>query len=209
MNGSVESAPQATVFVIDDDLAVCRAIAGGIEKVVGLPVASFATAEEFLERFDPEQPGCLVLDVKMPGMSGLALQKALIERGARLPIIMISGHAEVPTVVAAMKAGALILLEKPFDMQQLEEQVRQALAIDAEAREKTRRRAAVTARVATLTDREREIMMLLIEGKTNKEISLALGVSVPTVDKHRWKVLEKLGVQNPIELVRRTSEIHD
>jgi two-component system, LuxR family, response regulator FixJ len=207
MSGSDASARKPTVFVVDDDPAVCRAIAAGIEKVVGLPVASFATAEEFLERFDSDQPGCLVLDVKMPGMSGLELQETLAKRGATLPVIMISGHAEVPTAVAAMRAGAIMLLEKPFDMRQLEEQVRQALAINADEREKSRRRAAVTARIATLTDREREIMALLIEGKTNKEISLALGVSVPTVDKHRWKVFEKMDVQNTVELLRRVSEL--
>ena len=208
MSGSTSNAQTATVFVVDDDPAVCRAIAAGIEKVVGLPVASFATAEQFLERFDPDQPGCLVLDVKMPGMSGLELQETLAERGATLPVIMISGHAEVPTAVAAMRAGALMLLEKPFDMRQLEEQVRQALAIDAQQREKRRRRAAIAARVATLTDREREIMALLIEGKTNKEISLALGVSVPTVDKHRWRVFEKMAVDNTVELLRRVNELN-
>ncbi len=208
MSGSTDRAQTATVFVVDDDPAVCRAIAAGIEKVVGLPVASFATAEQFLECFDPDQPGCLVLDVKMPGMGGLELQETLAKRGATLPVIMISGHAEVPTAVAAMRAGALMLLEKPFDMRQLEEQVRQALAIDAQQREKSRRRAAIAARVATLTDREREIMALLIEGKTNKEISLALGVSVPTVDKHRWKVFEKMAVDNTVELLRRVNELN-
>jgi two-component system response regulator TtrR len=207
MIGPVGEVRKATVFVVDDDPAVCRAIAAGIEKVVGLPVASFATGEDFLERFDPDQPGCLVLDVKMPGMSGLELQETLAKRGTTLPVIMISGHAEVPTAVAAMRAGALIVLEKPFDMRQLEEQVRQALKIDAQERKRRRRRAAVAARMATLTDREREIMALLVEGKTNKEISLALGVSVPTVDKHRWKVLEKMEVQNIVELVHRSSEL--
>lgn len=207
MSTPAGSAAKATVFVVDDDPAVCRAIAAGIEKVVGLPVASFPTAEEFLNGFDPEQAGCLVLDVKMPGMSGLELQELLIKRGATLPVIMISGHAEVPTAVAAMRAGAIMLLQKPFDMRQLEDQVRQALAIDADSRENRRQRGAVEARIATLTDREREIMALLIDGKTNKEISLALGVSVPTVDKHRWKVLEKMDVQNTVELVRRVGDL--
>jgi two-component system, LuxR family, response regulator FixJ len=193
------------VFVVDDDPAVCRAIAAGITKVIGLPVATFATAEEFLGQFDPEQPGCLVLDVKMPGMSGLELQESLVKRGVKLPVIMISGHAEVPTAVAAMRAGALILLEKPFDMNQLEEQVRHALAIDETIREKQRRRADLVARLEALTAREREIMALLVQGKTNKEISLALDVSAPTVDKHRWKVLEKMRVDNVVELVRLIS----
>jgi two-component system response regulator FixJ len=190
------------VFVVDDDPAVCRAIAAGITKVIGLPVATFATAEEFLGQLDPEQSGCLVLDVKMPGMSGLELQESLVKRGVQLPVIMVSGHAEVPTAVAAMRAGALILLEKPFDMNQLEEQVRHALAIDETIREKQRRRADFVARLEGLTAREREIMALLIQGKTNKEISLALNVSAPTVDKHRWKVLEKMRVDNVVELVR-------
>jgi two-component system, LuxR family, response regulator FixJ len=193
------------VFVVDDDPAVCRAIAAGITTVIGLPVATFATAEEFLGQFDPEQPGCLVLDVKMPGMSGLELQESLVKRGVELPVIMISGHAEVPTAVAAMRAGALILLEKPFDMRQLEEQVRHALAIDETMREKQRRRAALAARLEALTAREREIMALLVQGKTNKEISLALNISAPTVDKHRWKVLEKMRVDNVVELVRLVS----
>jgi two-component system response regulator FixJ len=193
------------VFVVDDDPAVCRAIAAGITTVIGLPVATFATAEEFLGQFDPDQPGCLVLDVKMPGMSGLELQESLVKRGVELPVIMISGHAEVPTAVAAMRAGALILLEKPFDMRQLEEQVRHALAIDETVREKQRRRADLMTRLEALTAREREIMALLVQGKTNKEISLALNISAPTVDKHRWKVLEKMRVDNVVELVRLVS----
>jgi FixJ family two-component response regulator len=194
------------VFVVDDDPAVCRAIAAGIAQVAGLPVDSYASADEFLEHYDPRRPGCLVLDVKMPGMNGLELQEALRERGASLPIIMISGHAEVRTAVKAMASGALVLLEKPFDMRQLEEQVRRALEIDAQARERIRRRDAFAARTAGLTSREREVMDLLVDGKTNKEISLALGISLPTVDKHRWKVLEKMQVENVVELVRLMSE---
>ena len=173
--------------------------------MIGLPVATFATAEEFLDQFNPEQAGCLVLDVKMPGMSGLELQESLVKRGVELPVIMISGHAEVPTAVAAMRAGALILLEKPFDMRQLEEQVRHALAIDETIREKQRRRADLADRLEALTAREREIMALLVQGRTNKEISLALNISAPTVDKHRWKVLEKMRVDNVVELVRLVS----
>jgi FixJ family two-component response regulator len=128
-----------------------------------------------------------------------------VKRGVQLPVIMISGHAEVPTAVAAMRAGALILLEKPFDMNQLEEQIRHALTIDATVREKQRRSADLATRLEALTAREREIMALLIQGKTNKEISLALNISAPTVDKHRWKVLEKMRVDNVVELVRLMS----
>ncbi len=200
-------ASRATVFVVDDDPAVCRAIASGIELVLKMPVRSYPTAEDFLAEFDAGRPGCLVLDVKMPGMSGLELQQALQDCGALLPIIMISGHAQVPTAVAAMRAGAIILLEKPFDMQQLQEQIRHALSIDERNRQQTGRRNQVSKLVAALTTREREVMDLLVRGKTNKEISLALGVTVPTVDKHRWKVLEKMHVDNVVELVRLLSEI--
>jgi FixJ family two-component response regulator len=196
-----------TVFVVDDDPAVCRAIASGVELVLKLPARSYPTAEEFLADFDPALPGCLVLDVKMPGMNGLELQQALGDRGSLLPIIMISGHAQVPTAVAAMRAGALILLEKPFDMQQLHEQIRLALRIDAESRDQQQRHARLFGLLATLTPREREIMDLLVAGKTNKEISAALRVSVPTVDKHRWSVFEKLHVANAVELVRLANNL--
>ncbi|HEV3418140.1 MAG TPA: response regulator [Pirellulales bacterium] len=206
MTAQTAASQHPTVFVVDDDPAVCRAIAAGIAQVAGLPVDSYASADEFLEHYDPRRPGCLVLDVKMPGMSGLDLQEALRERGASLPIIMISGHAEVRTAVKAMAGGALVLLEKPFDMRQLEEQVRHALEIDAQARELIRRRDAIAARAAGLTSREREVMDLLVDGKTNKEISLALGISLPTVDKHRWKVFEKMGVEHVVELVRLMNE---
>ncbi|HEV2970321.1 MAG TPA: response regulator [Pirellulales bacterium] len=196
-----------TVFVVDDDPAVCGAISAGITKVIGLPVQSYTSADAFLAEYDAKRPGCLVLDVKMPGMSGLELQEALRARGAHLPVIMISGHAEVRTAVKAMKNGALSLLEKPFDMQQLEEHIRQALKIDAGARDKAERREAISDRLAALTSREREIMGLLVEGKTNKEIALALGTSLPTVDKHRWKVFEKMRVDNVVELFRLMSEL--
>lgn len=196
-----------TVFVVDDDPAVCRAIASGVELVLKLPARSYPTAEEFLADYNPTSPGCLVLDVKMPGMNGLELQQALRERGSSLPIIMISGHAQVPTAVAAMRAGALILLEKPFDMRQLHEQIRLALEIDAKSRDQRWRHARLAAMLDNLTPREREIMDLLVAGKTNKEIAAVLAVSVPTVDKHRWSVFEKLRVANAVELVRLVNDL--
>ena len=202
MNGERDGTEQPAVFVVDDDPAVCRAISAGIVQVLGLPVHAYPSAEEFLADFDRRRPGCLIVDIKMPGMTGLDLQAAIRERGGQLPVIVISGHAEVPTAVAAMRGGALVLLEKPFDMRQLEEHVRHALAIDAQARDEARQRDLVAARIGLLTDREREVMELLIAGKTNKETSLALGVSTATVDKHRWKVFEKMQVDNVVELVR-------
>ena len=202
MNGEREGTEQPAVFVVDDDPAVCRAISAGIVQVLGLPVHAYSSAEEFLADFDRRRPGCLIVDIKMPGMTGLDLQAALRQCGGQLPVIVISGHAEVPTAVAAMRGGALVLLEKPFDMRQLEEHVRHALAIDALARDEARQRDLVAARIGLLTDREREVMELLVAGKTNKETSLALGVSAATVDKHRWKVFEKMQVDNVVELVR-------
>ena len=202
MSGRFDGTDQPAVFVVDDDPAVCRAISAGIVQVLGLPVHAYSSAEEFLADFDRRRPGCLIVDIKMPGMTGLDLQAAIRQRGGQLPVIVISGHAEVPTAVAAMRGGALVLLEKPFDMRQLEEHVRHALAIDAQDRDEARQHDLVAARIGLLTDREREVMELLVAGKTNKETALTLGVSTATVDKHRWKVFEKMQVDNVVELVR-------
>jgi two-component system, LuxR family, response regulator FixJ len=202
-----DGAEKPAVFVVDDDPAVCRAISAGIVQVLGLPVHSYASAESFLADFDARRPGCLIVDIKMPGISGLELQAAIRERGGQLPVIVISGHAEVPTAVAAMRGGALIVLEKPFDMQQLEEHVRHALTIDARFRDSARRRELVEKRVALLTDREREVMELLVAGRSNKETSLVLGVSSATVDKHRWRIFEKMQVENVVELVRLVGDL--
>ena len=195
--------PEPTVFVVDDDRAMRDSLSWLLDSV-GLRVRSYATAAEFLADHDPAQPGCLVLDVRMPGMSGLDLQAELARRGVELPTIVITGHAEVSMAVRAVKAGALDFIEKPFSDQLLLDRVRQALEIDLEAREVRRRREDARRRLATLTAREREVLDLVVAGKANKEIASALGLSTKTVEVHRAHVMSKMCVDSLAELIRIT-----
>jgi len=195
--------PEPTVFVVDDDRAMRDSLSWLLDSV-GLRVRSYATAAEFLADHDPAQPGCLVLDVRMPGMSGLDLQAELARRGVELPTIVITGHAEVSMAVRAVKAGALDFIEKPFSDQLLLDRVRQALEIDLEVREVRRRREDALRRLATLTAREREVLNLVVAGKANKEIASELGVSPKTVEVHRAHVMSKMCVDSLAELIRIT-----
>ena len=195
--------PEPTVFVVDDDRAMRESLSWLLDSV-GLRVRSYATAADFLAEHDPAQPGCLVLDVRMPGMSGLDLQAELARRGVELPTIVITGHAEVSMAVRAVKAGALDFIEKPFSDQLLLDRVRQALEVDLEAREVRRRREDARRRLATLTAREREVLDLVVAGKANKEIASALGVSPKTVEVHRAHVMSKMCVDSLAELIRIT-----
>jgi len=195
--------PEPTVFVVDDDRAMRESLSWLLDSV-GLRVRSYATAADFLAEHDPAQPGCLVLDVRMPGMSGLDLQAELARRGVELPTIVITGHAEVSMAVRAVKAGAIDFIEKPFSDQLLLDRVRQALEIDLEAREVRRRREDARRRLATLTTREREVLNLVVAGKANKEIASALGVSPKTVEVHRAHVMSKMCVDSLAELIRIT-----
>jgi len=195
--------PEPTVFVVDDDRAMRESLSWLLDSV-GLRVRSYATAADFLAEHDPAQPGCLVLDVRMPGMSGLDLQAELARRGVELPTIVITGHAEVSMAVRAVKAGAIDFIEKPFSDQLLLDRVRQALEIDLEAREVRRRREDARRRLATLTAREREVLDLVVAGKANKEIASALGLSTKTVEVHRAHVMSKMCVDSLAELIRIT-----
>ena len=195
--------PEPIVFVVDDDRAMRESLSWLLDSV-GLRVRSYATAADFLAEHDPAQPGCLVLDVRMPGMSGLDLQAELARRGVELPTIVITGHAEVSMAVRAVKAGAIDFIEKPFSDQLLLDRVRQALEIDLEAREVRRRREHARRRLATLTAREREVLNLVVAGKANKEIASALGVSPKTVEVHRAHVMSKMCVDSLAELIRVT-----
>ena len=195
--------PEPTVFVVDDDRAMRESLSWLLDSV-GLRVRSYATAADFLAEHDPAQPGCLVLDVRMPGMSGLDLQAELARRGVELPTIVITGHAEVSMAVRAVKAGALDFIEKPFSDQLLLDRVRQALEIDLEVREVRRRREDALRRLATLTAREREVLNLVVAGKQNKEIASELGVSPKTVEVHRAHVMSKMCVDSLAELIRIT-----
>jgi two-component system response regulator FixJ len=190
-----------TVFVVDDDPAIRESLRWLIESV-GLKVKIFATAQEFLEGYDPSVAGCLVLDIRMPGMSGLDLQNELAARKVAIPIVIITGHAEVPVAVRAMKAGALDFIEKPFSDQLLLDRIRRALEADAEFRRVHSQRATVAARLAELTPREREVMDLVIAGKANKVIASELGLSPKTVEVHRAHVMKKMQVESLADLVR-------
>ncbi len=190
---------RAKIYIVDDDRAVRESLRLILE-VAGYTVHSFSTAEAFLEAYDDEWHGCLLLDVRMPGMSGLELQKQLANRGLTLPIIFISGHADVPTSVSAMRAGAEDFLEKPFRKEQLLERIHEALSRDEQLRAEREGRSSALKRMALLTPREREVMALVVAGKSNKEIGRLLGTSHRTVDVQRARVMEKMRTGTPQEL---------
>jgi len=193
--------PPSTVFLIDDDQAVRDAV-GLLLRSDGLAVATFPNAANFLEAGTFDQPGCLVLDVRMPGMSGLDLQKQLNAQGCHLPIIFMTGHGDVPMAIRAMKAGAFDFIEKPFQGDLLLERVREALALDARERCRQTRRDEVAARMALLSPREREVLERVAEGQYNKVIAAELGISLSTVEIHRKRVMEKLQAGSLSDLIQ-------
>ena len=189
------------VFVVDDDQAIRNSLKWLIESV-GLQVETYASADEFMRSYYPGRAGCLLLDVRMPGMSGLELQEYLARNDIPIPIIIITGHGDVPMAVRAMKAGAIDFIDKPFNDELLLESIRNALAIDQRQREHQGRRAEIAARLAHLTPREHEVMEMVTEGRSNKEIATDLGVSTKTVEAHRARVMEKMEAGSLAELVR-------
>ncbi len=188
------------VYVIDDDAAVRDSLAL-LVRSVGLESRTFASATEFLCAFDSGMDGCLVVDIRMPGMSGLDLQQALNDRGCRLPLLFITGHGDVAMAVRAMRAGALDFIEKPFRDQELLDRINQALTLSAQQRSTLAEVAEIRARIATLTPREREIMDRIVAGQANKVIAVELGLSERTVEIHRAKVMSKTRVHSLAELV--------
>ena len=199
---SVRERP-ATVFIVDDDEAVCSSLRL-LLKSRGIPAASYGSAEDFLAKYDPEQPGCLVLDVRMPGLSGLELQQELNRRGAVIPVIFITGHGDVPMAVEAMQHGAADFLQKPFRDQDLTERIQQALAADCRNRALLREKDAIRARLASLSPREMQVLRLVTLGKSNKVIAGDLGVSQRTVEIHRAHLMEKMAASSLAQLVRMT-----
>ena len=191
----------STVFIVDDDATLRKSIRWLVESV-GLTVKAYPSAEAFLAEFDASMPGCLVLDVRLGGLSGLDLQQELSQRGSRLPIIVISGFAEVPTAVRALKAGAFDFIEKPFSEQQLLDRIREAIETDRKGRDDEALRKEVEARVALLTRREREVMDMVVAGKASKVIASDLGLSPKTVEVHRARVMSKMQAGSIAELVR-------
>ena len=198
----------ATVFVVDDNAGVRKSL-GALLESAGLAVETYASGEEFLAAYDPERPGCLVLDVRLRQSSGLDLQDDLRRRKATLPIMVLTGHGNVPTSVRALKAGAVDFLQKPVPPKVLLERVRAALDIDRQARAVIAERAVEMQRLAHLTPRERQVMELLIAGKTSKEIAVALNVSVRTVEGHRRMVFSKMDVSSAAQLVRTVLSIRE
>ena len=193
--------PEPTVFIIDDDNEVRDAIAL-LMRSVGLPVQGFDSARAYLEQFDPQRPGCLVLDVRMRGMSGLELQARLAAEPLHPPIVMITGHGDVPMAVRAVKSGAVDFLEKPFNDQVLLDAVHRAFEVDATQRGAALQRADIEERLSRLTRREREVLDQIGAGTRNKVIAADLGISQSTVEAHRAKVMEKLEARSLSELMR-------
>ena len=192
---------EATVFVVDDNVGVRKSLRALLESA-GLQAETYASGEEFLAAYDPQRPGCLVLDVRLRQGSGLDLQDELRRRKALLPIIVLTGYGDVPTSVRALKAGAFDFLQKPAPPALLLERVRAAIDSDRQARAVTTAGAVVLQRLADLTRRTREVMELLIAGETSKEIAMAMDVSVRTVEGHRRIVFSKMHVSSAAQLVR-------
>jgi FixJ family two-component response regulator len=191
----------STVFVVDDDRSVRQGLVDLIDSL-GMKAKAFTSAQEFLQHKRPDTPACLILDVRLPGLSGLDLQRQLGQSSQPVPIIFITGHGDIPMSVRAMKEGAVEFLTKPFRDQDLLDAIHQALKADRTAREQRAKAAEVRRRYDTLTSREREVMQLVIAGMLNKQIAGELGTSEVTVKMHRGQVMHKMQAQSVVELLR-------
>lgn len=195
---------EPTVFVVDDDPAVRRFLSGLISSV-NLRVEVFDSAQSFLDSYEPGTSGCLLLDIRMPGMSGLELQKELATQKVDLPIIFLTGHGDVQIAVNAMKAGAYDFVEKPFNNELLLDILQKAVAKGLTAEKSRSENAEIEKRVSLLTKRERQVMNMVVAGETNKEIGLRLGISERTVENHRGKVMSKMQTRSLAQLVNMLS----
>jgi two-component system response regulator FixJ len=196
-----ETKRKPVVYIVDDDDGMRRALTV-LTTTVGYQPVAFAKPSEFLAKYDPGQPGCLVLDVRMPEMSGLEVQQHLNKAGAMVPVILISGHGDIPMAVQAMKDGAFDFLQKPFRDQELIDRINGALKLDAQNRASVDRLADLKSREESLTPREREVLALVVDGKANKVIAIDLGLSERTVEIHRANVMEKMGARSVAHLVK-------
>ena len=199
---------RAVVFVIDDDPSM-RSALEDLVSTVGLEVRAFAAPQEFLRCKPPDAPGCLVLDVRLPGMSGLTFQQELAKDGLALPVIFITGHGDIPMSVRAMKAGAVEFLTKPFHDQDLLDAIHAAIERDRKRRREAMRLAALRERFVTLTERERQIMTLVVIGRANKQIAAQLNLSEMTVKVHRGQVMRKMHAGSLPELVRMADGLRE
>lgn len=197
---------EPTVFVVDDNPGLRRSLQELLDSA-GLAAEIYTSPQEFLARFDPQRPGCLLLDVRLRGQSGLDLQEELRRRKVTLPIIVITGYGDVPTSVRAFKGGAIDFLEKPVPPKKLLERIREALEIDRRARALATEHAVVVDSITHLTPRERQVMDLLAMAKTSKEIAETLKISLRTVEGHRRAVLRKMGVSSAAELARAVARL--
>jgi two-component system response regulator TtrR len=193
---------QPIAYVVDDDPSL-RTLWEWLMSSNGIAVQTFASAAGFIQSYRRGEPGCLVLDVRLPGMSGPELQDYLRREAIEIPIVFVSAHGDVPTAVNALKGGAVDFIQKPFDYRDAVAAVRRALERDAHDRERRARREQLAERLAALTERERGVLQRVVEGKANKVIAAELDISVKTVEAHRAKVMEKMGVDSVAELVQR------
>jgi FixJ family two-component response regulator len=196
--------PEQRVYIVDDDDGIRDSLSSLVQSV-GLAVSSYASAKEFLDAHGSAPAGCLVLDIRLPGMSGLELQADLAARRVRIPIIMITGYADVGSAVSALKAGAMDFVEKPFSRQLLLERINKALECDRATRQVEEQRKLISARVDKLTFRERQVMNLVADGRTNKAIASDLGLREKTIEVHRAHVMQKMKAGSLAELVRMLS----
>jgi FixJ family two-component response regulator len=199
--------PDPTVFIVDDDDAVRRFLSGLIESVE-LRVEAFASARDFLEAYEPGRSGCLVLDVRMPGMSGLELQRELADQAIDLPVIILTGHGNVQLAVHAMQAGAIDFVEKPFDNELLLDRIQRAVAENVRAGGERIKRIEIAERMQLLTPREREVLDLVVAGQTNKGAARHLDISEKTVEIHRANVMRKMQAKSLADLVKMATDQH-
>lgn len=202
----IAKAPSQVVFVIDDDASMRDAISR-LLHAVGVPVQTFASAKEFLSKRLLDVPACVVLDVRLPGLSGLDLQREMVERGIHIPVIFITGHGDIPMSVQAMKAGAVEFLTKPFRDQDLLDAVRSGIQLDRKARKERAELTELREDHQQLTQREREVMSLVVAGLLNKQIALRLGTSEKTIKIHRSHAMQKMHADSLAELVRMSQKL--
>jgi FixJ family two-component response regulator len=196
------------VFIVDDDQGVRESVKI-LLRSIGIDAETFKSGDDFLEKYDPDKFGCIVLDVRMPGMSGLELQERLVSMGCTMPIVFVTAHGDVPMAVEAVKAGALDFVQKPFRDQELIDKIQEGFAENERIRKKLRDRGQINERIASLTPREREVMDMVVDGKANKVIAIDLGLSQRTVEIHRARVMSKMAADSVSQLVQLVMRVRE